>query len=94
MGGLPPNKLIQFNTTNDIVSVTRGVNLMDLKDMIITIVYLSPEGLSPLEIVERVGHQFCIETTTKKVLQIVEANPKLFIEVQGKIKSPSNRGLK
>ena len=67
---------------------------MDLKDMIITIVYLSPEGLSPLDIVERVDHQFGIKTTTKKVLQIVEANPKLFIEVQGKIKNPPNYALK
>jgi len=67
---------------------------MDLKDMIMTIVYLSPDGLSPSDIVERVGHQFGIKTTSKKVLQIVEASPKLFIEAQGKIKSPPNRALK
>ena len=64
--------------------------MIDLKDMIVKIVYLSPEGLSLMEIVKSVDQQFGIKTTTKKVLQIVEANPELFIEVQGKIKSPSN----
>ena len=58
--------------------------------MIVKIVYLSPEGLSLMEIVKSVDQQFGIKTTTKKALQIVEANPELFIEVQGKIKSPSN----
>ena len=62
--------------------------------MIVKIVYLSPEGLSLIEIVKSVDQQFSIKTTTKKVLQIVEANPELFIEVQGKIKSPSNHELK
>ncbi len=45
---------------------------MDLKDMIVAVVYPSPEGLVPMQIVEA-------------VLQIVQANPKLLIEVQGKI---------
>ena len=67
---------------------------MDLKDMITTVVYLSPEGLSPLDIVERIDNQFGIKTTAKKVLQIVEVNPKLFLEVQGKIKNPPDRALK
>ncbi len=64
--------------------------MIDLKDMIVKIVYLSPEGLSLIEIAKRVDQQFGIKTNTKKVLQIVEANPELFIEVQGKIKSPPN----
>ena len=67
---------------------------MDLKDIIVTIVYLSPDGLSPLDIVERINDQFGIKTTTKEVLQTVGANPKLFLQVQGKIKNPPDRALK
>jgi len=67
---------------------------MDLKDMIITVVYQSPGGLFPLQIVEALASQFDTQTNTKQVLQVVERNPKLFIESNGKIKSPPNYSLK
>jgi hypothetical protein len=63
---------------------------MELKDMIVTTVYLSPDGLFPLEIIEKVEQKFGIKTNTKKVLQIIKANSRLFVEEQGKIKSPPN----
>jgi hypothetical protein len=67
---------------------------MDLKDMIVTVVYQSPDGLFPLQIVEALARQFGTQTTTKQVLQILKKNPKLFVETDGKIKSPSNYSLK
>ncbi len=63
---------------------------MDLKDMIVTVVYQSPDGLFPLQIVEAVAQQFSTQTTTKQVLQVLKKNPKLFVEIEGKIKSPPN----
>ena len=62
--------------------------------MIVTVVYQSPDGLFPLQIVEALARQFGTQTTTKQVLQILKKNPKLFIETDGKIKSPSNYSLK
>jgi len=67
---------------------------MDLKDMIVTVVYQSPDGLFPLQIVEALARQFGTQTTTNQVLQILKKNPKLFVETDGKIKSPSNYSLK
>ena len=67
---------------------------MDLKDMIVSVVYQSPDGLVPLQIVEALARQFGTQTTTKQVLQILKKNPKLFTETDGKIKSPSNYSLK
>ena len=67
---------------------------MDLKDMIVTVVYQSPDGLFPLQIVEALARQFGTQTTTKQVLQILKKNLKLFVETDGKIKSPSNYSLK
>ena len=67
---------------------------MDLKDMIVTVVYQSPDGLFPLQIVEALAHRFGTQTTTKEVLQILKKNLKLFVETDGKIKSPSNYSLK
>ena len=63
---------------------------MDLKDMIVAVVYQSQGGLSPVQIVEALARQFDTQTTSKQVLQIVKRNPKLFVEIEGKIKSPSN----
>ena len=62
--------------------------------MIVTVVYQSPDGLFPLQIVEALARQFGTQTTTKQVLQILKKNPKLFVETDGKIKSPSNYSLK
>jgi hypothetical protein len=67
---------------------------MDLKDMIVTVVYQSPDGLFPLQIVEALARQFGTQTTTTQVLQILKKNPKLFVETDGKIKSLSNYSLK
>lgn len=67
---------------------------MELKDMILSVVYQSPDGLFPLKIVEEITRQYGTETTTKQVLRIVEKNPKLFTETNGKIKSPPNYSLK
>ena len=61
---------------------------MDLKDMIVAVVYQSPGGLGPAQIVEALAHRFDTQTTSKQVLQIVAKNPKLFVEIEGKIKSP------
>ncbi len=60
---------------------------MELKDMILSVVYQSADGLVPLKIVDEISRQYGTETNTKQVLHIVEKNPKLFTEVNGKIKS-------
>ena len=60
---------------------------MDLKDMVLSVVYQSHDGLSPVEIVKALARQFGTQTTSKQVLQIVNKNPKLFVETDGKIKS-------
>ena len=57
--------------------------------MILSVVYQSPEGLFPLAIVEQIARQYDTETTTRQVLHIVEKNPKLFVEKDGRIKSPA-----
>jgi hypothetical protein len=62
--------------------------------MIVTVVYQSPDGLFPLEILEALARQFGTQTTTKQVLQIVKRNPKLFVEIDGRIRSSSNYSLK
>ncbi len=62
---------------------------MDLKQMIVTAVYESPEGLVPLDLVEAVTRRFGAKPTTRQVLQVVSANPKLFLESEGRIKKPS-----
>jgi len=68
---------------------------MDLKDMIVSVVYQSPDGLVPLQVIEALARQFGTQTTTKQVLQILKKNQKLFVETaDGKIKSPSNYSLK
>jgi hypothetical protein len=61
--------------------------------MIVTVVYQSRDGLFPLEILEALARQFGTQTTTKQVLQIVKRNPKLFVEIDGRIRSPSNYSL-
>jgi len=67
--------------------------MMDLRDMIVAVVYQSADGLVPLQIVETLARQFGTTTTAKQVLQIVKRNPKLFVEIDGRIRSPSNYSL-
>ncbi len=62
---------------------------MDLKDMIVTVVYQSPGGLFPLEIVDEMDKRFSLQTNTKRVLEIIEKNKKLFLtDENGRIKCP------
>jgi hypothetical protein len=61
---------------------------MNLKDMILQVVYTSRDGLSLLKIVGEVNSRYDAHTTTREVEQVVRKNRKLFVEVDGKIKSP------
>jgi hypothetical protein len=63
---------------------------MNLKDMIIQVVYINHDGLSLLKIVEEVNNRYHAHVTTLEVDQVVRKNPKLFVEVGGKIKSPTH----
>jgi hypothetical protein len=65
---------------------------MNLKDMIVSVVYQSQDGLNPLQIVELVSRQYITQTTSKQVLEIVRKNPKVFVEIDGKVKSPPTSG--
>jgi hypothetical protein len=62
---------------------------MDLKDMMVAVVYESPDGLTPVDVVEAMTRRFGLESNTKQVLQAVRANPKLFVEMEGRVKRPS-----
>jgi hypothetical protein len=61
---------------------------MDSKDMIVEVVYETKDGLFPLEIAEAVQKRFQTQITTREVERIVKKNPKLFIEIDGRIKAP------
>ncbi len=67
---------------------------MDLKDMILSIVYQSSNGLVPIQIVGELASQYRLQTTTKQVLQIVDKNPQLFLEENGRIKGQTRYSLK
>ena len=71
---------------------TRRGHKMDLKDMMVAVVYQSPKGLVPLEIIEGLARQFDTQTNTKQVLQTVQGNPKLFVEKNGRVMRPSDDG--
>ena len=58
--------------------------------MILTIVYQSPGGLSPFQIVETLGREYDIQTTAAEVLRVVEKHPKSLVEIGGKIMNPSS----
>ena len=62
---------------------------MDLKDQIVSVVYQSPGGLGPVQIVEALATQYDVQTNSKQVLQVITKNPKLFVEEAGRFKSPS-----
>jgi hypothetical protein len=63
---------------------------MDLKEMMVAVVYESPDGLVPLEVVEAVSRRFGATSNTKQVLKAVRANPKLFVETEGRVTRPSD----
>ncbi len=65
---------------------------MDLKEMMVTIVYQSKDGMVPLDIVEALGHRFGFQTTSKQVMEAVRRNPKLFVESEGRVIRPSGSG--
>lgn len=62
---------------------------MDIKDQIVSVVYQSPAGLSPVQIVEALASKFDTKSNSKQVLQIITRNPKLFVETAGRFKSPA-----
>ena len=63
---------------------------MDTKDMIVQVVYESTNGLYLLDIAEAVLKRFQTQVTTRQVEQVVRKNPKIFVEKDAKICSPSH----
>jgi hypothetical protein len=63
---------------------------MDIKDMMVEVVYESKDGMFPLDIAEAVSKRFQTPITTRQVEQIVQKNPKLFVEKNSRICSPSD----
>jgi hypothetical protein len=61
---------------------------MDIRDMVVEVVYDNKEGLFPLQIGEAVNKRFQTHITTRDVEQVIKKNPKLFVEENGKIKCP------
>lgn len=61
---------------------------MDIKDMIVAVVYESNDGLFPLAIGDAITCRFEIQMNSRQVEEVVKKNPKLFVEVGGKIKAP------
>ena len=58
---------------------------MDIKDMMVEVVYESKDGMFPLDIAEEVSKRFQTPITTRQVEQIVQKNPKLFVEKNSRI---------
>ncbi len=63
---------------------------MDIKDMVVQVVYESKDGLFLLAIAEAVTSRFKIQMNSRQVEEIVKKNPKLFVEVDGRIKAPTH----
>ena len=61
---------------------------MDIRDMVVELVYDNKDGLFPLQIAEGVNKRFKTNVTTRDVEQVIKKNPKLFVEENGKIKCP------
>jgi hypothetical protein len=61
---------------------------MDIRDKVIENVYESKEGLFPLAIAEAVSRRYSIQVNSRQVEDVIRKNPKLFVEVSGKIKAP------
>lgn len=63
---------------------------MKLQDMILQVVYTNNQGMSIFKIMEEVNKKYDTHTTTREVEQVIRKNRKLFVEVNGKIKSPAH----
>ena len=63
---------------------------MDPKDMVVEIVYENKDGLFPLEIAAGIEKRYGTHMTTREVEKIIEKNKKLFVEENGKFKSPTH----
>ena len=66
----------------------KSLKLIDSKDMIVEVVYETEDGLFPLEIAEAIERRFGTHMTTLEVERIIKKNPKLFVEMDGRIKNP------
>ena len=84
------SKKITCKNDKIVLNLREEVYLMDSKDMIVEVVYETKDGLFPLQIAEAVTRKYNIHMTTREVEQIVGKNPKLFVEDNGKIKSPTH----
>jgi hypothetical protein len=62
---------------------------MDLKDVIASVVCQSSEGLAPVQIVEALA-QVGIHTSARQVIEVVDRNPRLFSQVEGRICGPGD----
>lgn len=65
-----------------------GNKRMDIRDKVIELVYESKEGLFPLAIAEAVSKRYSIPVNSRQVEEVVRKNPKLFVEMNGKIQAP------
>ena len=63
---------------------------MDTRDMVVEVVYDAPNGLILMDIGEAVNKRYHTPLSTRDVEQIIDKNPKLFTEENGKIKCPNN----
>jgi len=61
---------------------------MDIRDEIVQVIYESKDGLFLLEITEAVTNRFKIQVNSRQIEEVIRKNPKLFVEVNGKIKAP------
>jgi hypothetical protein len=60
------------------------------RDMVVEVVYDNKDGLYLIEIGAAVNKKYNTPLTTRDVEQIIQKNPKLFTEENGKIKCPNN----
>ena len=63
---------------------------MDIRDEIVQVVYESKDGLFLLEIKEDVTNRFKMQVNSRQIEEVVRKNPKLFVEINGKIKAPTH----
>jgi len=63
---------------------------MDIRDEIVQVVYESKDGLFLLEITEAVTNRFKMQVNSRQIEEVVRKNPKLFVEINGKIKAPTH----
>ena len=61
---------------------------MDMKEVIASVVYQSDQGLSPVQIVEALA-QVGIQASARQVIDVVDKNPRLFAQFEGKVVKPT-----